>query len=158
MVTLDNYNDDPVAACKSVLVEAFTVLGRHRRHLVLVGGWVPPLLMPGTGHTGSIDVDLAIDSRQVTPHLYETIGNDLRKAGYFEPESPDHWSRRQGIHRPLWNGSTSLRQLRFEDQCRAVVELARLRLVSRGGKSGLRRAAPVGVAAGSRNEDPSRER
>ena len=37
MVTLDDYNNDSVAACKSVLVEAFTVLGRHRRHLVLVG-------------------------------------------------------------------------------------------------------------------------
>ena len=82
MVTLDDYNDDSVAACKSVLVEAFTVLGRHRRHLVLVGGWVPPLLMPGAGHIGSIDVDLAIDSRQIPPHLYETIGNDLRRAGY----------------------------------------------------------------------------
>ena len=35
MVTLDDYNDDSIAACRSVLVEAFTVLGRHRRHLVL---------------------------------------------------------------------------------------------------------------------------
>ena len=85
MVTLDDYNDDSIAACRSVLVEAFTVLGRHRGHLVLVGGWVPPLLMPGAGHIGSIDVDLAIDSRQIPPHLYETIGNDLRRAGLRAP-------------------------------------------------------------------------
>ncbi len=93
MVKLDDYNDDSVAACKSVLVEAFTVLGRHRRHLVLVGGWVPPLLMPGTGHIGSIDVDLAIDSRQIPPHLYETIGNDLRRAGYRATDLPNRFER-----------------------------------------------------------------
>ena len=94
MVTLDDYNDDSVAACKSVLVEAFTVLGRHRKHLVLVGGWVPPLLMPGAGHIGSIDVDLAIDSRQIPPHLYETIGNDLRRAGYRATDLPNRFERK----------------------------------------------------------------
>jgi len=93
MVTLDDYNDDSIAACKSVLVEAFTVLGRHRRHLVLVGGWVPPLLMPHAGHIGSIDVDLAIDSRQIPPHLYETIGDDLRRAGYRATDLPNRFER-----------------------------------------------------------------
>lgn len=93
MVTLEDYSDDSVAACKSVLVEAFTVLGRHRRHLVLVGGWVPPLFMPGAGHIGSIDVDLAIDSRHIPPHLYETVGNDLRKAGYRTTDLPNRFER-----------------------------------------------------------------
>ncbi len=93
MVTLDDYNDDSVAACKSVLVEALTVLGRHRPHLVLVGGWVPPLLMPDAGHIGSIDVDLAIDSRQIPNHLYETIGNDLRRAGYRTTDLPNRFER-----------------------------------------------------------------
>jgi len=93
MVMLDGYNDDSVAACKSVLVEAFTVLGRHRGHLVLVGGWVPPLLMPSAGHIGSIDVDLAIDSREIPPHLYETIGNDLRRAGYRATDLPNWFER-----------------------------------------------------------------
>jgi len=93
MVKLDDYDDDSVAACKSVLVEAFTVLGRHRGHLVLVGGWVPPLLMPGAGHIGSIDVDLAIDSRQIPPHLYETIGKDLLRAGYRATDLPNRFER-----------------------------------------------------------------
>jgi hypothetical protein len=93
MVTLDDCNDDSVAACRSVLVEAFTVLGRHRRHLVLVGGWVPSLLMPSAGHIGSIDVDLAIDSRQIPAHLYETIGNDLRRAGYRTTDLPNRFER-----------------------------------------------------------------
>ena len=93
MVTLDDYNDDSIAACQSVLVEAFTVLGRHRRHLVLVGGWVPPLLIPGAGHIGSIDVDLAIDSRRIPAHLYETIGSDLRRAGYRTTDLPNRFER-----------------------------------------------------------------
>jgi hypothetical protein len=93
MVTLDDYNDDSIAACKSVLVEALTVLGRHRQHLVLVGGWVPPLLMPGGGHIGSIDVDVAIDSRRIPAHLYETIGNDLQRAGYHLTELPNRFER-----------------------------------------------------------------
>jgi hypothetical protein len=93
MVTLDEYNDDAVAACKSVLIEALTVLGRHRRHLVLVGGWVPLLLMPGAAHIGSVDVDLAIDSREIPPYLYETIGNDLRRAGYRTTDLPNGLER-----------------------------------------------------------------
>ena len=93
MVTLDDYNDDSIAACHSVLVEAFTVLGRHLRHLVLVGGWVPPLLIPGAGHIGSIDVDLAIDSRRIPAHLYETIGNDLCRAGYRTTDLSNRFER-----------------------------------------------------------------
>lgn len=65
MVTLDDHSSDAVAACKSVLIEALTVLGKHRKHLIVVGGWVPPLLLPGAAHIGSIDVDLAIDSRRL---------------------------------------------------------------------------------------------
>jgi len=49
--------------------------------------------MPSAGHIGSIDVDLAIDSRQIPPHLYETIGNDLRRAGYRQTEIPNRFER-----------------------------------------------------------------
>jgi hypothetical protein len=97
MVMLDHYSDDAVAACKSVLIEAMTVLGRHREHLVLVGGWVPLLLMPECKHIGSIDVDLAIDSRGIPRHLYETIGNDLRRAGYRTTDLPNRFERDVGV-------------------------------------------------------------
>jgi hypothetical protein len=93
MVTLDDYSSDAVAACKSVLIEALTVLGKHRKHLIVVGGWVPPLLLPGASHIGSIDVDLAIDSRRLPAHLYETIANDLRRAGYRATDLPNRFER-----------------------------------------------------------------
>jgi hypothetical protein len=93
MVTLDDYSRETVAACKSVLIEALTVLGKHRRHLVVVGGWVPPLLLPGTSHIGSIDVDLAIDSRRIPAYLYETITNDLLRAGYRATSLPNRFER-----------------------------------------------------------------
>ena len=93
MVNLDDYSDDAIAACKSVLVESLTVLGRHRQHLVLVGGWVPPLLMPDAGHIGTIDIDLAIDSRQIPAYLYETISNDLQRAGYRTTGIPNRFER-----------------------------------------------------------------
>ncbi|MFO7650533.1 MAG: hypothetical protein R6X13_04225 [bacterium] len=35
--------------CLSVLVEVMTVLGAYRDRLVLVGGWVPCLLLPDGG-------------------------------------------------------------------------------------------------------------
>ena len=61
MAKLDQYDDDAIAACKSVMVEVLTILGKHREHLIVVGGWVPPLLFGEGDHVGSIDVDLAID-------------------------------------------------------------------------------------------------
>ena len=93
MVNMDDYSGDAIAACKSVLVESLTVLGRHRQHLVLVGGWVPPLLMPDAGHIGTIDIDLAIDSRQIPAYLYETISNDLQRAGYRTTGIPNRFER-----------------------------------------------------------------
>lgn len=57
------YSPDDVAACRSVLIEALTVLGKYRDRIAVVGGWVPELSIPGHGHMGSLDVDLALDAR-----------------------------------------------------------------------------------------------
>jgi len=68
------------------MVEVLTILGKHRDHLVVVGGWVPPLIFGEGEHIGSIDVDLAVDWRQLPSHVYETIKNDLVTRGYFQDE------------------------------------------------------------------------
>lgn len=48
MAGLSEYQDDKaVNACRSVMIEVLTILGRHREHLVIVGGWVPPLASGG---------------------------------------------------------------------------------------------------------------
>lgn len=82
MAGIDDYDDDAIAACKSVMLEVLTILGKHRQHLVIVGGWVPPLLFGEGDHIGSIDVDLAIDWRVIPNHVYDTIMNALVARGY----------------------------------------------------------------------------
>lgn len=83
------YHDDAVAACKSVMIEVLTILGKHREHVVVVGGWVPPILFGSGTHVGSIDVDLAVDWRTTPKHVYETIQRELSGRGYYNaPEGP----------------------------------------------------------------------
>lgn len=96
MANLDDYHDDAIDACRSVMVEVLTILGKHRAHLVLVGGWVPPLLFGEGDHIGSIDVDLAVDWRAVPDHVYETIKSKLLTRGYVqEPSVPPNRFRRE---------------------------------------------------------------
>jgi hypothetical protein len=87
MASLDDYDDDAIDACRSVMVEVLTILGKHRAHLVIVGGWVPPLLFGEGDHIGSIDVDLAVDWRAIPNHVYETIKNELQARGYVQESS-----------------------------------------------------------------------
>ena len=64
---------DQVQASKAVLIEVMNVLGLYRNHLILVGGWVPELLLPNHGHMGSLDVDLAVDVRGISRKQYDSI-------------------------------------------------------------------------------------
>ena len=56
MVSRRDYTAEAVAACKSVLVELVHMLGEIRDHLVIVGGWVPVLLVTGATepHPGTL--------------------------------------------------------------------------------------------------------
>ena len=57
----EDYDSRAVEAARRVLLELTRVLGEYDEEIAVVGGWVPPLLMPGAGHIGSTDVDLALD-------------------------------------------------------------------------------------------------
>ncbi|MBU2574624.1 MAG: nucleotidyl transferase AbiEii/AbiGii toxin family protein [Elusimicrobia bacterium] len=82
MVSKKDYNEIMVQAAKSVLIELSHILGEYHDGIVLIGGWVPPLLLgPGT-HVGSIDVDLALDHKTITNKTYAKIGELLRARGY----------------------------------------------------------------------------
>ena len=67
MVTRTDYMGDSVQAARSVLLELSRTLGAYRKHLVLVGGWVPELLLPEAEprHVGSLDIDLALYHRKL---------------------------------------------------------------------------------------------
>jgi len=55
----DEYSERQVTAAKRVLVDLGQVLGSYKDSMVVVGGWVPDLLLPAAEeqHIGSIDVD-----------------------------------------------------------------------------------------------------
>jgi hypothetical protein len=68
MVTRPDYNREAVEACYSVMLEIVNVLGEFRDHIVVVGGWVPYLLIKDKRdeHTGSLDIDLALDFQNIS--------------------------------------------------------------------------------------------
>lgn len=95
MVTRRDYGADAVDAARRVLVELVHLLGENREHAVLVGGWVPELLLarPGAEHTGSTDVDLALDHRKIQDDAYRTIQQLLIARGYRECKQPFSFTR-----------------------------------------------------------------
>lgn len=88
MVIREDYNDRLVSAARSVMLELVRMLGEYRDEMIIVGGWVPALLLPSVaeGHVGSIDIDIALDHRTVREDTYKTIKALLVSRGYVEDE------------------------------------------------------------------------
>ncbi len=88
--TRTDYPPEEVAAARAVMLELVRLLGEYRDDMVIVGGWVPELLMPSaqTKHIGSTDVDLALDHRRITEAGYRTIRDHLLRHGYVEGKQP----------------------------------------------------------------------
>ena len=63
--------------------------------MVLVGGWVPYFLLneKGEEHTGSIDIDLALDFNKISDDTYGTILQLLKKHGYKQGNQPFIFNR-----------------------------------------------------------------
>ncbi len=90
MPSRDDYPDDGVRACLSVLLELFTYLKPYRDHIVLIGGWVPFFLTEGMSdgvHIGSLDVDLALNTNEIPETEYETILERLEARGYHQAQN-----------------------------------------------------------------------
>ena len=91
MVTQKDYGPAEVEAARTVMLELVGVLGEYRDSIVVVGGWVPALLIPQTKrpHVGSIDVDLALDHRGLKEPGYRTICQLLESRQYRQdPKQP----------------------------------------------------------------------
>ena len=88
MVTRSDYMDEAVVAAKSVMIELFHLLGEYRDQIVLIGGWVPSLLVPGGDdpHVGSLDVDIALDHLSLAEAGYQSIQKLLESHGYVKDE------------------------------------------------------------------------
>ncbi len=85
-----DYTTEAVEAAHSVMLELTRVLGEYERGIVIVGGWVPELLLSGTGHrhTGSLDVDLALDQHTLDEVGYKTILQLLLSRNYRQGKQP----------------------------------------------------------------------
>lgn len=99
MVTQRDYNREAVEAARSVLLEILHVLGEYQDNIVLVGGWVPLFLCPSpeAPHVGSMDIDLAVDHRQLTEAEYLTMQQLLVARGYEPGPQPFIFYRRVSI-------------------------------------------------------------
>src|SRR6267154_317745 len=69
------YESRQVEAARRVLVDLGQVLASFRDCLVVVGGWVPDLLISEVEevHVGSIDVDLALDTQKLNDGRYAEL-------------------------------------------------------------------------------------
>ncbi|MDY6988440.1 MAG: nucleotidyl transferase AbiEii/AbiGii toxin family protein [Thermodesulfobacteriota bacterium] len=90
MVTQRDYTAEAVAAARSVLIEVIHLLGEYREDVVLVGGWMPEILLGGKKkpHIRSIDVDLALNHLKLKEGGYKTIQDLLLGRGYEQGEQP----------------------------------------------------------------------
>ena len=95
MVSRRNYSDEIVEAARSVLLEVMRILGEYKENIVIVGGWVPELLLPNAEekHIGSSDVDLALNHRRISESGYKTIMEHLLSHGYMQGEQPFTFQR-----------------------------------------------------------------
>src|SRR4030042_1213215 len=90
MVTRRDYTAEGVEAARSVLVELVYLLGEYKDDIVLIGGWVPEVLLPhDTGpHVGSLDVDIALSHQKIQEEGYKKIEALLQRRGYRQGEQP----------------------------------------------------------------------
>ncbi len=90
MVTRRDYTAEGVEAARSVLVELVHLLGGYKDDIVLIGGWVPEVLLPHyTGpHVGSMDVYIALNHQKIKEEGYKRIEALLQRRGYRQGEQP----------------------------------------------------------------------
>ena len=87
----EDYSDRQIEAARRVLVDLGQVLKSFEDCLVVVGGWVPDLLMEKAeeAHVGSIDVDLALDAEKLADGRYaELLKALLDTRRYQQAEEP----------------------------------------------------------------------
>jgi len=83
----DDYSPRQIEAAHRVLVDLGQVLAAFTDCLVVVGGWVPDLLLEQADepHVGSIDVDLALDAGKLNEGRYAELLKLLLDTGRYKP-------------------------------------------------------------------------
>jgi hypothetical protein len=80
-----DYTERQTDAARRVLVDVGLVLASFRDAIVVVGGWVPDLLLPHPEmpHIGSMDVDLALDAAKLGEGRYAELLQLLLDTGRY---------------------------------------------------------------------------
>lgn len=88
MVSKSQYSEKEVNACKSVLLELVHLLGELKDEMVIIGGWTPSFLFPQARdpHVGSLDIDVALNFREIPDDAYQTILKAFLRRGYTQDE------------------------------------------------------------------------
>jgi len=91
--TLHTFRNNIAAISFSHMLELAIALGAYRDGLVLVGGWVPYLLLQehqpkqlDFRHAGSIDIDFAVNPKKVTEERYNSLLELVQERGYQPKE------------------------------------------------------------------------
>ena len=79
-----DYSSGQVEAASRTLIELCSLFEQYEDDIRLVGGWVPYLMFPNSGHVGSLDVDLLINHLTLKEVSYETIEKILLRNGYHK--------------------------------------------------------------------------
>jgi len=82
-----DYSDRQVEAAHRVLIDVGQRLNAFRDAIVVVGGWVPDLLLPDSEpkHVGSIDIDLALDAAKLSDGRYADLLKLLLDTQRYKP-------------------------------------------------------------------------
>jgi len=82
-----DYTERQTEAARRVLIDVGQVLASFKNSIVLVGGWVPDLLItePIRHHVGSIDVDIALDAAKLMDGRYAELLSLLLDTRRYEP-------------------------------------------------------------------------
>ena len=95
VTTRRDYNAEALQAVRNVLIELVQILGEFRDHIVVVGGSVPALVLRDAAepHIGTLDIDLALDFRNIPEASYQTLLKALTSRGYRQGGQPFQFFR-----------------------------------------------------------------
>lgn len=93
------FHDRVVRATYQVLLEVFKLLEKFHDSLIVVGGWVPIMIIPNVAdkHIGTIDVDLAINDRALVESGSETMEEILLSNGYRHGAEPGRFMKKVNV-------------------------------------------------------------
>ena len=95
MVARGDYTDLGTRAVDAVLLEIHQVLAQYSENIVVVGGSVPSLLIHAEEqHVGTLDIDLALDHRNIAGPAYNTVRQLMLEAGYEATSSEFRFERK----------------------------------------------------------------